>query len=66
MPSERESQCCREIEATEYRRVEGNVQCLSHHPGFQANCTNRWVLEMSFHEFVQQEGPIGDEEPRHE
>ena len=32
---------------------------------FVANCTNQWVLELSFYEYLPNNGPIGDEEPSH-
>ena len=66
MGSEHESVCCQEIHGYSYRLEEEDVQCITQHPGFDANCTNPWVLELSFWEYLQNNGPIGDEEPRHE
>jgi hypothetical protein len=39
---------------------------ITQHPGFIAKCLNRGVTEVSFYEFLQRNGPIGDEEPIHE
>lgn len=66
MTTSRESICCQEVHAIAYRLGEQNVQCITQHEGFAPNCVNRWVLETSFHKYVQECGPIGDEEPRHE
>ena len=66
MENGHDSVCCQEIHGYSYRLEEADVQCITQHPGFEANCTNQWVLELSFHEFLQDNGPIGDEEPRHE
>jgi hypothetical protein len=66
MDTEMESICCQEIQGFQHRLTEVEVKCVVDHPGFAANCTNRWVLESAFHEFLQEQGPIGDEEPLHE
>ena len=42
------------------------VKCITEHPGFGANCLNYWVLEHAAYEYVEREGPIGDEELAHE
>ena len=66
MDSEEESVCCQELHRYSYRLEEADVQCITDHPGFHVNCCNPHVLELSFWEFLQNNGPIGDEEPRHE
>jgi hypothetical protein len=64
MPTGIESKCCMEFgELSE--KLDGFC-CITQHPGFVGNCLNRDVIEVSFYEFLQQNGPVGDEEPIHE
>lgn len=58
--------CCHEFEELEVKRAEKGVSCITNHEGFIGNCLNADVLEVSFYEFLQANGPIGDEEPIHE
>ncbi|KAH3729682.1 hypothetical protein DPMN_055660 [Dreissena polymorpha] len=48
------------------RMDEGGVKCITEHTGFKANCLHPDVIEVSFYEFLDVNGPIGDEEPIHE
>ena len=70
MPSGLENKCCqsykviRDIIADEELNLQDN--CITTHPGFASNCLDIWVLQASMHEYLQQEGPIGNEEPIHE
>ncbi|KAH3865553.1 hypothetical protein DPMN_028593 [Dreissena polymorpha] len=45
---------------------EAGVKCIPEHTGFKANCLHPDVIEVSFYEFLDVNGPIGDEEPIHE
>ncbi|XP_062585136.1 uncharacterized protein LOC134246797 [Saccostrea cucullata] len=40
---------------------EGGGTCITEHEGF-ANCLNRWVLETSFYEYLQENGPLEENE----
>ena len=64
MATELESKCCHEYEELE-EKLDG-LQCVTEHSGFQGNCLNPDVIEVSFYEFLQINGPIGDEEPVNE
>ena len=61
MPTARECKCCHY-----YSRVVDKIQdghtCITEHPGFASNCLDIYVLEHSVYEFLQEEGPIGDDE----
>ena len=59
MPTAQESRCCMSFpKVVQYMQ---DCKCITQHPGFAANCTNSHVLQASMHEFVQMDGPIGDE-----
>ena len=64
MPTPLECLCCTEIELVDSKR--GELQCVTEHDGFVANCLNRDVLEVSLYEYVAYEGPLDDNEPIHE
>jgi uncharacterized protein YfeS len=38
------------------------LDCITEHPGFQSNCLDIYVLEASYYEFIQRDGPLGDDE----
>ncbi|XP_053409100.1 P2X purinoceptor 7-like [Mercenaria mercenaria] len=59
-----ECKCCHEFPDLA-EKLDG-FTCITQHPGFVGNCLNRDVVEVSFFEFLQRNGPIGDEEPVHE
>ena len=59
MQSVRESLCCKEIPAvvkkmTDYTEGEEDLDCILEHPGFQPICLDKWVLETSYFQYVQQ------------
>ena len=64
MATSLECLCCTERDAIDNKRAE--LQCITHHEGFIANCLNRDVLEVSMYEYVAYEGPLDDNEPIHE
>lgn len=65
-PTADESVCCQEFEELGSKLGEKTVDCITQHEGFIGNCLNPDVIEVSFYEFLQANGPIGDEEPIHE
>ncbi|KAK3088759.1 hypothetical protein FSP39_023418 [Pinctada imbricata] len=68
MPSATECKRCRSIpmEDSKIQTSDVDIQCITDHEGFQANCLNRHVIEVSYmyYEFVQDNGL--PEEPVHE
>ncbi|XP_071114721.1 uncharacterized protein [Haliotis cracherodii] len=66
MPTGLESKCCQEIQQTEHMCDEAGVQCITEHDFFIDNCLRRGVVWVSLLEFVQQDGPLDDNEPVHE
>lgn len=65
MPTARECKCCHFYAAIEPRLKETEVNCITNHEGFIANCLNRWVLETSFYEYLQENGPLEENERVH-
>ena len=57
-----ENRCCHYY--LQVRNIIGQeLKCITEHIGFIGNCLNPYVLEGSIYEFVQKEGPFGDDEP---
>lgn len=49
------------------KRLENSqYNCITEHRGFTSNCLDEYVLEASFYEYCQSEGPLGDGEMLHE
>ena len=54
--------CCQKIEAVQNKLIkavtsgecEEQPQCITQHPGFQAVCINRWVLQVAWYQYKQQ------------
>ena len=65
MPTARECKCCHFYAAIEPSLKETEVNCITEHEGFMANCLNRWVLETSFYEYIQENGPLEENELVH-
>ncbi len=61
MPKAAECRCCHSY--SKVLKVMEGRQCMTDHPGFASNCLDRWVLLASMHEYIQHDGPIGDEVP---
>ena len=54
--------CNKNREAVEMGEVADTPVCITQHPGFQAVCLNRWVLQTAWYQYKQQyhqpyEGP---------
>ncbi len=64
METATESKFCQEFQ--DLTEKLDDFTCITQHAGFIGNCLNRDVVEVSFYEFLQLDGPIGDEEPIHE
>jgi len=37
------------------------VACITEHPGFKSNCLDKYVLLTTRYEYIQADGPIGDD-----
>lgn len=66
MEKEEECLCCHELAQVTEKIDSKNLKCITQHEGFQGNCLNVDVLEVSLYEFVERDGPIDDNEPIHE
>ena len=66
MPTGKECRCCTSFSAVDDRRESQQLTCITDHPGFEGNCLNRWVLETSYYEFIQDEGPLDADQLIHE
>ena len=61
LPTAAECQCCLEFpqivaknkEAVEVGECEQPPSCITEHPGFQAVCLNRWVLQAAWYQYKQ-------------
>jgi hypothetical protein len=65
MPTRRETKCCHAFSVIGPRLEEVGVSCITEHEGFVANCLNRWVLEASYYEYKQDNGPLEEGELIH-
>ncbi len=66
MQTEAECICCTEFPDLQETMQQHNVKCITEVHGFKVNCLDAEVLRVSFYEYAQYHGPIGDEEPIHE
>ncbi|XP_064646814.1 uncharacterized protein LOC135499789 [Lineus longissimus] len=63
-----ESMCCSDyspVLAKKESYEPDGVACITLHPGFASNCLDRYVLESAMYEFIQDQGPIGNDQPMH-
>lgn len=60
MPTNIECICCCEVGPIDAILSENDMECVTHHEGFQGNCLNRYVIQVSLLDYVQMEGPIDD------
>jgi hypothetical protein len=65
METSLECRCCAEIELVQEAVEEDNLQCITEHDVFIANCLNRHVLYVSIYDYIENEGPIDDNRPIH-
>ncbi|XP_062580770.1 uncharacterized protein LOC134242685 [Saccostrea cucullata] len=66
MPTNAENKCCQRTNIVDAKIEEESLQCITQHEGFIANCLNRYVLETSFYEYIQESGPLEENEHVHE
>jgi len=57
MSTRRESKCCRDTNIVDSKIEEAELDCITEHEGFQVNCLNPYVLETSYYEYLQENGP---------
>ncbi len=66
MESVSENVCCHTYSKMVDRMSDTNVQCITEHPAFNSICLDKWNLEECAYQYVEEEGPLGDEEQTHE
>lgn len=66
MPTRRECKCCRNTNVVDSKVEEADLKCITEHEGFQVNCLNQYVLETTYYEYVQDNGPLEDNAMIHE
>ena len=62
METPRENKCCRHTNIVDGKIEENGLQCITDHEGFVVNCLNRHVLETSYYEYLQENGPLEENE----
>ncbi|KAL3868176.1 hypothetical protein ACJMK2_041009 [Sinanodonta woodiana] len=62
METPRENKCCRHKNIVDGKIEENGLQCITDHEGFVVNCLNRHVLETSYYEYLQENGPLEENE----
>jgi hypothetical protein len=53
MSTKRESKCCKDTHIVDDKILEAEIECITLHEGFQANCLIQYVLETSYYEYVK-------------
>lgn len=66
MGTQQECICCQEIAAISAEVEAGGHQCITESPILTDNCLNRHVLQVSMYEYLQNVGPIDDNQPSHQ
>ena len=66
MTTAKECVCCNGIPEIDEKRKACNVNCITEHSGFIANCLNTDVLETSYYEHKETHGPPQENEMIHE
>lgn len=66
MPTEDECICCSDISAVDVNKQPEDLQCITEHQIFTANCLDRNVIYVSMFEYLEHVGPMDDNEPIHE
>lgn len=61
MKTEQENQCCRSIKKV-LNYIPDELLCITDCPGFISNCLDQHVLEASRWEYIEQQGPLGNEQ----
>ncbi|CAG2195448.1 unnamed protein product [Mytilus edulis] len=58
--------CCSDISAVSYLMQPDDLNCITEHEVFIANCLNRHVLQVSMYAYMEHVGPFDDNEPINE
>ncbi|XP_063407908.1 P2X purinoceptor 7-like [Mytilus trossulus] len=58
--------CCSDISAVSYLMQPDDLNCITEHEVFIANCLNRHVLQVSMYAYMEHIGPFDDNEPINE
>ena len=58
--------CCQVISAVSINMEDSDISCITEHDIFVANCLNRHVLHISMLEYLENVGPLDDNEPINE
>ena len=66
MQTERENKCCQNTHLVDGKIEEAGLKCITQHEGFIVNCLNRYVLETSYYEYIQDHGPLPQDDFIHE
>ncbi|XP_062586755.1 P2X purinoceptor 7-like [Saccostrea cucullata] len=66
MPTPRENKCCRKTNIVDGKIEDQSLTCITDHEGFIVNCLNKYVLETSYYEYIQENGQLEENEHIHE
>ena len=66
MDTAEECICCQASLAVSINMEDGDISCITEHDIFVANCLNRHVLHISMLEYLENVGPLDDNEPINE
>lgn len=59
-----ESVCCREISAMKSSdKIPHSMSCITENENFTAVCTNAAVIQITYNQYLENEGPIDNEPP---
>ena len=58
MPTNRECICCSEVETVvnKFQESANDINCITHHEGFDSVCLNVWVLQTAYFSYRHQYG----------
>ncbi|XP_071146193.1 P2X purinoceptor 7-like [Mytilus edulis] len=66
MTTSEECTCCSNVSAVSFHMQPEDLQCITEHEVFVANCLNRHVLQVSMYAYLENVGPFDDNEPINE
>ena len=66
MDTAEECICCQAISTVIINMEDGDISCITEHDILVANCLNRHVLHISMLEYLENVGPLDDNEPINE
>ncbi|KAK3107343.1 hypothetical protein FSP39_019788, partial [Pinctada imbricata] len=65
MQSVKECKCCRDTNIVDGKIEEAGISCITEHESFQVNCLNHHVLELSYYEYIEYNGPLEPDQMIH-